>query len=219
MKKLYNYTNTKNVKCVVVEGVVGFKIDDYPINKMRKELKLDPIPNGKTWRCDELHKRGQYLISIDFQSKKLVFTPTHTQNISLWSIPSDTYFNVKTAQVGKLQHFDSTYYDSTYYLEYSEELNGEGKRVLTEVSVQMVDFEVPIKLISSMEFIDKWWKKNIYIKLNFIKSVFSSESLTLTFERNDEKDANSILDRINIIRRMIEDEDRYDYIGELEEKL
>lgn len=215
MKKLYNYTNTKNAKCIVDTGVVGIPFKEYPeINKKRKVLKLNPFDEEKVWGCDEAFDEGSYILSVDFSEKKIKFSPRGFQKKRLtFTIPGQLYFNVAESTVGYAQSFD----DSFYFNDGSLTLNGE--RYLVKVAPRIVDFVIPISYISSMEFIDKWWKKNIYVKLQFIKPlrVTETDNITLTFNREDEKDAVSIIDQINVIRRLIENDDRYDYITQLDE--
>lgn len=217
MKKLYNYTNTKNAKCVVDNGLVGIPIKEYPeINEKRKELKLNPIGEEKVWSCRSEPDGGSYLISVDFSEKKIKFTARGLQKRRLTYFTFDNiYYNVAKYTIGPPFVFDSSF----YYTNNDSILTPKGEQYLVKVVPRMVDFEIPISYISSMEFIDKWWKKDIYVKLKLVKPLHmvEADNFALTFNREDEKDAVSIIDQINVIRRLIENDDRYDYITQLDE--
>lgn len=215
MKKVYNYRNTTNINCKVYNTPVGFKLSDYEeINEKLYELKENPIDIDKSWKTNDVQDKGNYHLNIDFKKKKLLFSINGSTASSIPMFSSyQWYYHIVDSEV-----FSSRNTDYEDLFNYWKELNWKGEKLLVPVDIKRLDFNVPVKDITSMEVISKWWRRYIYIQLNFNRVLkHGTDYVKLRFHKDDKQDADFIIKEINTMRRMIQSEEHERILNRFED--
>lgn len=211
MRKVYNYRNTSDINCVVKNGPIGFVYDDYPeIAEKRHNHRQNPITD-RTFRLDG-YDVSDYLLNVSFEEAKLKFEVNGSGNITNVHrfIAFKWYHHVIEDRIYRYSRREGSSFFS-----YNGELTSKGKRLLVPVTIRCLGFATDISDISSMEFIDKWWKSHIYINLKFKTGL---EPLELQFNKEDRDDAQFVVDEINTIRRIIQSKEQEEILSRWEDE-
>lgn len=204
MKKIFNYRNTRDINCIVGESPLGFKLEEYPeINEKRELLRLDKLDlPTKVFVTTSYTDTTKYHVNSLFKEKKLKFTVNGSNKIKHPFLNRQHYLDVESLSVGATRAFTGEGY--TMYHNHNA-LNEKGKRYLYPVEMRVLNFDIEVSNITSMEFVSKWWKKHIYINFNLKHPLRTGKSsFKLYFSKDDKEDAKFIVQEVDSMRRMIQ---------------